>query len=202
MENLLKTIENEFTESDGWLRIVSADWYADTLRIELSIQFNDGAETQLWEISCENVIREKILSEWADYLFIEKTHPLLIEYKEPAVEVAFSKNQLSFFEFFGIVSTACFKHLGEQPISNWLNTNLPEYSICGSEYGILGTFPLPVANELLEALSNKPIHLNFISQCAPKYWNGKMHVEYPENLEILVIDNSFIIGAGFSAQRV
>lgn len=201
MENLLKTIENEFSESDGWFRIVGADWYADTLRIELSVSLNNDAEQQLWAISCEHVIREEIVSECAGYLYLEGNHPLLIEYKEPEVEVSFSKNQLSYFELLGAVSYACFKHLGEQPINHWLNTNPSEYSICRSEYGILGTFPLSVANELIEALSSKPIRLNFLPQRTPKYWNGKEHTEYPKNLEILIIENSFIIGTGFGAER-
>jgi len=201
MENLLKTIENEFSESDGWFRIVGADWYADNLRIELSVLLNDDTEPQLWAISCEHVIREEIISESAGFLYIERNHPLLVEYKEPEVEVAFSKNQLSYFELLGAVSYACFKHLGEQPISHWLNTIPSAYSICRSEFGILGKFPLSVANELIEVLSNKPISLNFLPQRIPKYWNGNEHTEYPKNLEVLIIENSFIIGTGFSAER-
>ena len=201
MEILLKTIESEFDEADGWFRIVGADWYADNLRVDVCVAFNDSKEKQVWEISCEQVFSEHIVSEYAGFLSVVKNHPLILGYKEPEIEVAFSKNRLSFHELFGIVASTTFKHLGEQPISTWLNTNLPFYSICGSEYGVLGKFPLTVANEIVAALSEKPISINFLSQHAPLYWNGKEYIEYPESLEVLIIGNSYIIGSGFSAVR-
>ena len=201
MKQLIELIEEEFCESDGWFRIVSADWIADELRLDLSVCLCEEKEPQLWEITCESVYKELIFSEFADYLSVENKHPLLARYKEPEVDLSFSKNRICSNELFGIVLSTCFKYLGEHPVSDLLNQSVSSDGICSSEYGILGRFPESVANEICRLLQDKDISIKQLQSYTPKYWDGEQHKEYPSNLEVLVIGGSYVVGTNFSAVR-
>lgn len=202
MKHLLELIENEFCESDGWFRIISADWMADELRLEVSICLCESErETQVWEISCSCVFSEFIVSEYSETLSLEDNDPLLLQYKDLEVDLAFSKNLLNPYELYGVVATTCIKHLGELPISNWLNSDQMSSPICSSKYGILGRFPMVVAKEICVLLENKDISIKPLEPHDPKYWDGEQFNEYPSNMEVLIIGNSYVVGTGFSAER-
>jgi len=201
MKQLLKLIETEFCESDGWFRVVSADWTADELRLDLSICLCEEKEPQLWEITCESVYKELIVSEFADYLSMESSHPLLVKYKEPEVDLSFSKNRICPNELFGIVLSTCFKYLGEHPVAELINQSVSSDGICSSKYGILGRFPESVANEICRIVQDKDISIKQLQSYTPKYWDGEQHKEYPSNLEALIIGGSYVIGTNFSAVR-
>ena len=50
MEELLDRKNAEFDESEGWIRIVDADWYASDLRLSLSVQMCDDSLPEVWEV--------------------------------------------------------------------------------------------------------------------------------------------------------
>ena len=201
MKKLLELIGNEFCDSDGWFRIVSADWTADELRLDVSVCLCEEKEIQLWEISCESVFEEKLSSDYSEILTLGSDHSLLLKFKEPEVDVAFSRNSMSPDELFGIVATCCFKYLGEQPLTNWINQQASSQGICSSKYGILGRFPVTVANEIVRQLEAKEMSVNLLEPRSPKYWDGAQHCEYPENIEVLIIGDSYVVGTNFSAMR-
>lgn len=201
MKRLLELIGNEFCGSDGWFRIISADWTADELRLDVSVCLSEEKETQLWEISCESVFEEKLCSDYSETLTLKSDHSHLLKFKEPEVDIAFSQNSMCPEELFGIVATSCFKYLGEQPLTNWINQQASSKGICSSKYGILGRFPLSVANEITGLLNGKDITVNLLEPRPPKYWDGAQHCEYPGNIEVLIIGNSYVIGTNFNAVR-
>ena len=68
MKELLERIHSELDDAEGWIRIVDADWYADDLRLNLSISMHDECEPELWEVSCTGVFEEYISSIGEDVL--------------------------------------------------------------------------------------------------------------------------------------
>ncbi|EKM30551.1 hypothetical protein VCHENC02_3728, partial [Vibrio harveyi] len=62
MKELLERIQTEFDEAEGNIRIVDADWYADDLRISLSVLMHNEAAPELWEVQCIGVVEESLCS--------------------------------------------------------------------------------------------------------------------------------------------
>lgn len=55
MDELLAKLNSEFDEAEGWIRIVHADWYADGLRLSISVSMNDVAHPEICEVTCTGV---------------------------------------------------------------------------------------------------------------------------------------------------
>lgn len=94
MNELLARINEEFCDSDGWLRIVGADWFDDDLRVDVSVLMCEDKEPELWEISCGQVFDERLSSEFAEAITLSNESPLLIPYKDDEVQIAFSENNV------------------------------------------------------------------------------------------------------------
>ena len=59
MEELLARLDSEFDEAEGWIRIVDADWYANDLRLNISVSMDDESQSEIWEVSCVGVVEDK-----------------------------------------------------------------------------------------------------------------------------------------------
>jgi hypothetical protein len=201
MEQLLDRLREKFDESEGWIRIVDADWMADDLRVTLSILLYEDAEIELWEVSCEGVVEESLSGEGVEILSISSESPLLMPFTEPEVDLAFSENACNPAFLLGIVFTCCMEVFGRaEYISRFLNQKATIKGIVNSSYGILGRFPKSVASRIVEALIGQPIRVNTLPERMPKRWNGSEHISYPE-LVVLNIGNSYVIAEKFSAIR-
>ncbi|MGP9802466.1 hypothetical protein [Rheinheimera sp. NSM] len=118
------------------------------------------------------MFEEKLSSDYPEILTLNSDHLLLLKCRDPEVDVAFSRNSICSDELFGIVATSCFKYPGEQPLTNWINQQASSQGICSSKYGILGRFPLSVANEITRQLEGKDISVNLLEPRSPKYRDG------------------------------
>lgn len=203
MNELFARIGEDFWEGDGWVRIISADWLADELRLEISIKLGGLDKPEVWEINCGKVFEERLRSECSNSFFLTNDSPVLIPYKDKEVKIAFSENNLPANELLGIVTSTCFKCLGSTAnISDFINTQPTSDGICSSKYGLLGIFPERVADQLLETLSALDIKVNKFGSFLPTYWTGGEHAPYPDSLKVLFIGSSYVIGSDFHATQV
>lgn len=201
MEELLERLKANFDDADGWIRIVDADWFFDDLKISLSINFNDGQPTELWEIDCNGVIEESICSKSTGTLTLSSDSSLLKPFVEPEVQVVFSENALDPALLLGVVCSCCAETLGRTTyISRFMNLNPTINGIVSSKFGSLGRFPESVANSILAVLKEQPIKISKLAGHMPKRWTGTEFVSHP-TLMALSIGESYVIGSQFFASR-
>ncbi len=56
MDELLAKLNSEFDAAEGWIRIVHGDWYADALRLSISVSMNDEAHPEICAVTCTGVV--------------------------------------------------------------------------------------------------------------------------------------------------
>ncbi|RBW51447.1 hypothetical protein [Marinobacter sp. F3R11] len=201
MEYLLRRLESEFDEAEGLIRIVDADWYADDLRINLSISMREETQPEIWEVSCAGVVEERIASVGEETLSVSEESALLIPYRESEVDLMFSENHCDPACLLGILLSNCIEVFGRaEYLHRFLNLYPTVDGIVASKYGTLGRFPRPLADKILQALKEHPIRVNPLEGSIPKRWTGTEFIAYP-TLKALEVGASYVIGESFSAER-
>lgn len=201
MKELLKRINSEFDEAEGWIRIIDADWYADDLRLCLSVQMCDDSPPEVWEISCVGVVEESISSVDEESLTVLSESSLLIPYQEIGVDLMFSENSCDPPTLLGLIFSACVEIFGKaEYLHRFLNQKPTVNGIVSSKFGTLGRFPKSLADRILLALRDQPIKVNPIEVGLPKRWTGTEFISYP-SLSVLELGASYVIGERFSAVR-
>jgi hypothetical protein len=94
MDKLLKRLQADFDDAEGWIRVVGADWFADDLHLDVSVQYHDGREAELWEIACTGVAENLLTASGSGSLTISTGSPLVRLFAEPQVEIMFARNAL------------------------------------------------------------------------------------------------------------
>lgn len=201
MEELLTRLGSEFDAAEGWIRIVDADWYADDLRLNLSISMHEESQPELWEVSCAGVVEEFITSVGVETLSVSEESPLLMPYREIEVDLMFSENHCDPAYLLGTLLSNCLGIFGRaEYLQRFLNQSPVVDGIVASKYGTLGRFPRPLADKILQALKEQPIRINPLEVSVPKRWTGTEFLEYPP-LTALEVGSSYVIGESFSAER-
>jgi hypothetical protein len=201
MKELLARLNSEFDEAEGWIRIVDADWYADDLRLNLSVSMHDESTPEIWEVSCVGVVEESLSSVGEEILTVLSESPLLIPYREIEVDLMFSENSCKPESLLGLLFSSCFDVFGKSEyLARFLNQKPTVNGIVSSKFGTLGRFPKPLADRITEALASQPIRVNPIEAGLPKYWTGTEFIGYP-SLSVFELGASYVIGESFSAER-
>ena len=202
MKELLDSLDTNFDDSEGWIRLVDADWFADDLKLNLSIRFHDDRDPELWEVSCFSVVEDSLCSNGAEVLTVSADSPLLKPFFEPEVDIMFSQNSVVPETLFGIVCSCCIEVMGRpESITKFINAAPAISGISSSNFGLLGRFPESLAARILDALKDKPITTNALPGRLPKRWDGSEYVDYGQ-LQALEIGRSYVVAEQFSARRV
>jgi hypothetical protein len=201
MKELLDSLNANFDDAEGWIRLVDADWFADDLKLTLSIQFHDDRDAELWEVSCFGVVEESLCSNGTGVLSVSAYSPLLKPFLEPEVDIMFSQNSVVPETLFGIVCSCCIEVMDRpESITRFINAIPTISGISSSNFGLLGRFPESLAARILDALKDMPIITNALPGRLPKRWNGSKHVGYGP-LKALEIGRSYVVAEGFIACR-
>jgi hypothetical protein len=200
MNELLASLEADVDDAEGWISIVDADWFADDLKLTLSVKFHDD-RAELWEVACNGVVEESLCSDGASTLAVSAHSPLLKPFAEPEVAMMFAENAMAPEALLGIVCSCCIEVMGRpESIARYLNATPTLNGIVSSQFGLLGRFPESLAARILDALRDKPIKAHALDGYLPKRWNGSEHVAY-KDLLALELDRSYVLAHGFSACR-
>jgi|GEM_PF-6694221 len=201
MEELFSRLELEFDEAEGWIRIIDADWYADDLRLNLSISMHEESQPEVWEVSCYGVVEECINSVGVETVSVSEESPLLMPYREIEVDPMFSGNHCDPGYLLGILFSNCIEVFGRaEYLHRFLNQSPTVDGIVASKYGTLGPFPRSLADRILQTLKDQPIRVNPLEGSLPKRWTGTEFIAYPR-LKALEVGASYVIGENFSAER-
>jgi hypothetical protein len=202
MKELFDSLSANFDDAEGWIRLVDADWFADDLKLNLSIQFHDDRDPELWEISCFGGVEESLCSNGTGVLAVSANSPLLKPFLEPEVDIMFSQNSVAPEALFGIVCSCCIEVMGRpESIARFINAVPTISGISSSNFGLLGRFPQSLATRILDALIDKPISTNALPSRLPKRWNGSEYVDYGQ-LQALEVGRSYVVAEQFTACRV
>lgn len=201
MEELLNKISELLDDSEGSIRIVDADWFSDDLRLNVSVQWNDDAEPELWEISCAGVVEESLCSEHVSNVYVSGDSPLLKPYAELEVDLMFSENECPPALLLGVVASCCMEVMGRpEYIVRFLNQRATVSGIVSSRFGLLGRFPESIGSRIVAQLTGQPIRINSLAVSQPKRWTGSEFILYPP-LQVLSMGESYVIAESFSAVR-
>ncbi|MES2151460.1 MAG: hypothetical protein V4508_16915 [Pseudomonadota bacterium] len=202
MKELLDSLNADFDDAEGWIRLVDADWFADDLKLTLSIHFHDNRDVELWEVSCVGVVEDSLCSNETGVITVSADSPLLKPFLEPEVDITFSQNTVVPETLFGIVCSCCIEVMGRpESITRFMNAVPTISGISSSNFGLLGRFPESLAARILHALKDMPIIAHALPGRLPKRWNGSTHVDY-EQLHALEIGPSYVVAEQFEACRV
>ena len=132
-------------------------------------------------------------------MIAETYHTFPLPFNEAVIEMMFSNNQMPPAELLGTILNCCVKTTGESRyISRFLNLEPKTSGIVGSQFGMLGRFPEPIARKIMEVLNKKPIRLCSINNRIPKRRTGSEYVDYAK-LKAFEFRSSYIIGTDFNA---
>lgn len=189
-------------EDNGGILITSADWFADDVKLEISV--NTGAEeNQLWEVSCESSRTCVIRPNWAADIQISDDHPLLWKYKLPSANLYFigpakepEKLFLSLFQ----LNEELFE--GFLSLSEIINRHAKFSDLTRSKSGLLATGPIPLLNKISVLAEQAGFKTSIAGEYPAKKWNGESWLEENGNVKLLRIDQSIIISEAITFQRV
>lgn len=196
---LIARIEDELDDAEGWVRIVSADWSNDELRLRLSARWFDDTELEHWLLRCQGVVEESLSAEGSSKLQLSASSPLLLPYTEPSVDLCFSDNRCRPALLQGIVYASCMECFGRaEYVERFLNGAALHPDGRGNAFGMLGRFPQSLADRIATALADEPIRLTAMPGIPPRHWTGSEFVEHPP-LQVVSLGRSYVIGTAFSA---
>lgn len=202
MKELLESLAESFDDAEGWIRIVGAKWWADDLKLNLSVQFHDNRAVESWEVICSGAVEESVCSNQCEILTLSADSPLLKPFVEPQVSIMFSQNAMAAETLFGIVCSCCIDVMGRpDSITKFINAAPVISGISSSDYGLLGRFPESLATRIIDSLKDRPIEAKALPGHFPTRWDGKNHVNY-QNLSVLEIGRSYVVAEQFCALRV
>lgn len=196
---LIVRIQDELDDAEGWIRIVSADWSDNELRLKLSAQWFDDAELEHWVLRCQGVVEESLSAEGSNEFQLSASSPLLLPYTEPSVDLCFSDNRCRPALLQGIVYASCMECFGRaEYVERFLNAIALQPDDRGNAFGLLGRFPQPLADRIVAALADEPIRLTAMPGIPPRRWTGTEFIEHPR-LQVVSLGRSYVIGTAFSA---
>lgn len=189
-------------EDNGGILVTSADWFADDVKLEISIT-TGPEEKQLWEVSCESTRTCVIRPSWATDITIDDDHPLLWKYKYPSANLFFngparepgglflSLYQLNEELFDGFLS-----------LSEILNGHANFSDLTRSKSGLLAKGPVPLLNKISVLAKQAALETSIAGEHPAKRWNGEAWLEESGTIKLLRIDQSMVIAEAISFQRI
>lgn len=202
LTDLLSIIASPMFEDDGGsVRIISADWFADDLHLDLAVSPHDESPAQFWELELGAVREEAISSAEEDNFIVTQSHPVLLPYKEDSLNVFFKGLAVAPLQLEGLILEAHLSVVGEWlPLSKFINA-MGLSKIVREQFGLLGRAPESLARRYLQALESAGVHGTLTDKFPPKRWTGTEWVAESPELKAVIIGKSYVICESISANR-
>ena len=201
LANIFSSIE---FEEDGGIHITGTDWYSDDLKLEFSVRTGNEDEHQLWEAQISGTRDELIKSDWADRLQLLEDHPLLWRFNDIQSELYFSQSTDRPYELINSVL-----EIHRKTVGNWYRLNefinygnLSFVDLCKSSNALFAKGPKKILTEYAGVLREFQMKPNLFGDRNPKRWADNKWVDETETLQILIIEESYVIAESFDFERV
>ena len=181
-------------QEDGGIVISSVQSLGNNLQVDFTLSFGSyDIPKQAWRIDIKEIKKEKIIIEWASYPVIYSDHCLLYDFLDNYSELYFNSKadnpERLFIDLYKTHVERCDKW-----IDFGVYINAPEgiEKLCDSDSGLLASGPKRILEQYGKCLKIHGVKTKFIGEvpCDNK------------TLKLLILGNSFFIGADFEFKRL
>lgn len=170
----------------------------------LATSFNEpNIGNKCWKIIIQGKREATIRLERTSYIDLSQSHPLLWKYLDIQCELYFSgQTEFGphiFTQMFGVHNDLFEDYL---PFSCFLNSNKALIEILKSNSGLIAKGPKKLLTQYADILSAYSLNVSIIGDRMPTCWNGDSFKPEPQDLQVLLLGNSYIIGQKFEFQPV
>jgi hypothetical protein len=206
---LLTELERVLADADfegtGSITITRADVRGDGLELLLDLKaWTEGFERQAWRVACANLRRFRITSDALSEMELLREHALLAPYADKKLTLGTKgaardpKHAVAdLWECHRTVAGAWF------PFEEFLNQELPLVELLASNGAFLAEGPARFIRAYSDVLPGHGVEPYIVKERQPQHWlDGSWRVEDAEVELLLFSPDDYVIGVGFSAQRV
>lgn len=208
LQELMDVIDSEAFDECGRLRIISLHEHQSALilRLNLLSESRGAVLDEIWEITCLRPRKCVLSLEIAYDLILTSDHVLLWEYIAPTTELYFRGKPVDSLAVIGALYERHRATAGTwisfdrflNYIGDWRNLS----QLIGGGYGLLAKGPHQLLSEYAAVIQMHGLHPNLLPPRPPVRWDGQRWIPEDRDLLVLVIGDSFVVAAGFEAQRI
>jgi hypothetical protein len=196
-EDLFEVLESDEFEKYGSLEFTGAYIEDFNFYLNACIDFHDSLpdeNIQHWKIVCEDEREHRLILGNQGYLTLEDNHVLLWPFRERKIALFFhgsvDDSSALVFELFKQHYDCVGEWFPFKRFINSLYTNLTE--LIEGRYGSLAEGPEPLIYGYEKVLVEFGVQTSIINRLQ-KYWNGSEWVPGPEDVKLLITDQSYVI---------
>lgn len=201
LDSLREIIDTGEFEDNGslWIEEVSRD--SDSLLIRICLNLSDGPRERRTILCRQPRCDYLIAGEPSDYLDLSNDHVLLWPHRQQRVALYFNGRPNDRLSLLGSLVEAHYRTVGEWiPFTQYMNSALfaPSCCLLDSGSGLLAEGPIKLIDEYRAVLHTYGIRHSSPPAREPTWWDGTRWQPETEELYVLIIGSSFIVGPGFS----
>jgi hypothetical protein len=197
--DIFQTIE---FEDGGSIEITGTDRFSDDLRVELAINTGIEGQRQLWEIQINGVRADSLKSDLANRIELFEEHPLLWPYNQFQTNLYFGQPTKRPYELFADVYQL---HIQETKkwfsLDKFINKDVSIIELCKSPAGLFASGPIKLLEAYKTKLEMHEMNPTIVGGHHPKHWRNNQWVEEKDQLKVLVIGDSYVVGETFEFSR-
>ena len=195
----------EYIEDGGYpgFRITGINLRDDNLVISFKVYFGKGSlQNGNWEILVTNYRDYRVRLEWFEFFKTYDVHPLLLEYTENSTELYFSSKAADVNKLTADIYRQHSIHCGAYiPIEKFLN-HRDLFDVCSASFGLFAKGPVSIMTQYMKVLEANGIVSNLCGDIEPKYWDGEKYIEESSRLNVLTMEDNYVIGEQFIFKKL
>jgi len=159
--------------------------------------------TQLWQLTITGYITGAVPVGYCIYLHCNNVHPLLWPYTDTQCELYFNgiiKDASSlFYDLFLVHKRTFGSYL---PMETFLNRNTDFHKLLSASSGLFAKGPKELLMEYASCLQKHQLAYTVIGERSPEYLDGNAVGKTGKTLEILFMDNNYVIAERFDFTKL
>lgn len=187
--------------------IAGADRINNDIILRLAVIINDICRevnfTQLWQITITGYITGAVPMGHCIYLHGNNIHPLLWSYTDTQCELYFNgviKDASSLFYDLFLVHKRAFGSF--LPMETFLNRNTDFHKLLSASSGLFAKGPKELLMDYASCLLKHQLTYTIIGEHSPEYLDGNAVGKTGKTLEILFLDDNYIIAERFDFTKL
>lgn len=192
-------------ESNGWITIESFTRSDASASVVLHARsFSGKSDPQRWRLAFEDLRSCRISDDAIDGIELLDEHVLLAGYQDEHVRLAF-KGRVE--DARHAIADLLARHVAVAgdwiPFDAYLNPSLPLTELLAFGSGVLAEGPRRFISAYTDVLSAHGLESSELAKRMPMRWDGESWEPERQDVQLLLLSpQSWLIGAGFDAQRL
>ena len=213
LERVLDTPE---FEENGGVVLAAARWAHPACELVLDVRTGDEARPrEAWRVRCADTRASRLASEWVDSPYLADEHPLLLPYVQRQAKLYVrgraADARLVVADLYAAHAAvtglwypfeAFFNSGGPHAVLLNQGGGLPLAELLGGGSGLLAEGAVGVLAAYAAVLEEHDIEPSVIGERPPLRWLDGAWQPEATDLRVLVLGESYVLGAGFTAERL